>query len=115
MRKTLTILIVSVALTALVLPISSRADGDTPEEQLAAASALFDAHRYADAAQKLDAFLSAYPDHPKAGVAAFVLGRSRTELKQYDKAIPAYEKAIARKDPAVLTLAELGLGEAAIS
>ncbi len=86
---------------------------DTPDEQLAAASALFDAKKYPEAAQKLDAFLAANPKHPKAPTAAFVLGRCRAELKQYAQAVPAYEKAIAGKDPAILPLAQLGLGEAA--
>jgi TolA-binding protein len=36
------------------------------------------------------------------------------ELKQYPKAVPAYERAIAAKDPATLTIAQLGLGEAAL-
>src|SRR5436309_3349264 len=91
-----------------------RAGADTPEEQLAAASALFDAQRYAEAAQKLDAFLAANPKHARAGAAALALGRCRAELKQYAQAIPAYEKAIASKDAAVLPVAQLGLGEAAI-
>jgi len=84
-----------------------------PDEQLAAASALFDAKKYAEAAQKLDAFLAENPKHAKAPTAAFVLGRCRAELKQYAQAVPAYEKAIAGKDPAILPLAQLGLGEAA--
>src|SRR6266536_1372790 len=54
---------------------------DTPEEQLAAASALFDAQRYAEAAQKLDAFLAANPKHARAAAAALALGRCRAELK----------------------------------
>lgn len=86
---------------------------DTPEEELAAASALFDAKKYPEAAQKLDAFLTAYPKHPKAPTAAFVLGRCRAEQKQYAQAVPAYEKAIAGRDPDILPLAQLGLGEAA--
>src|SRR5579862_7175330 len=88
---------------------------DTPEEQLAAASALFDAHKYADAATKLDAFLAAYPQHARAGAAALALGRCRAELKQYDRAIPAYEKVIAAKDATLVPLGELGLGEAALN
>jgi len=95
--------------------IPSRAAGDGPEEELAAASALYEAQKYSDAAARLDAFLAAYPKHQRAGAAAFALGRCRTELKQFDKAIPAYQKAIAAKDNAVLALSELGLGEAAIN
>ncbi len=86
---------------------------EPPDEQLAAASALFDAKKYAEAAQKLDAFLAENPKHARASTAAFVLGRCRAELKQYAQAVPAYEKAIAGKDPAILPLAQLGLGEAA--
>ncbi len=90
------------------------ARADTPEEQLAAASALFDAGKYAEAARRLDAFLAAHPKHPRAGAAALALGRARTELKQWPQAVPAYEKAVASKDPAVASVAQLGLGEAAI-
>src|SRR5882724_1531825 len=85
----------------------------SPEEQLAAASALFDAQKYAEAAQKLDAFLTANPKHARAGAAAFTLGRCRFVLKQYPQAIAAYEKAIAAKDSAITPNATLGLGEAA--
>ena len=91
-----------------------QAQAQSPAEQLAAASALFDAGKYAEAAKTLDAFLAANPKHPRAGAAALALGRCRSELKQYARAVPAYEKAIAAKDPAVTTTAELGLGEAAL-
>lgn len=84
------------------------------DEQLAAASALYDAHKFAEAAKTLDAFLAAHPKSPKAGAAALTLGRCRSELKQFAQAVPAYEKAVATKEPAVLALAELGLGEAAL-
>ncbi len=89
-------------------------EADTPEEQIAAASALFDAKKYAESAQRLDVFLAANPKHAKAAAAAFALGRARAELKQYDKAVAAYEKAVAAKDAAITPLAELGLGEAAM-
>ncbi len=100
-------------MTGAVCLTAGRVQADPPDEQLAAASALFDAKKYTEAAQKLDAFLAANPKHPKAPTAAFVLGRCRAELKQYAQAVPAYEKAIAGKDPAILPLAQLGLGEAA--
>src|SRR5579872_384263 len=87
---------------------------DTPEEQIAAASALFGAEKYAEAAQRLDAFLAATPRHEKAGVVAFTLGRCRSELKQYPQAIAAYEKAISYQDASISQLAYLGLGEAAM-
>jgi TolA-binding protein len=100
---------------ALALCVSSLPSlAQSPEEQLAAASALFDAGNYAASAQKLDAFLAKNPKHPKAGPAALALGRCRSQLKQFEKAIPAYEKAVASKDPAVVPMAELGLGEAAM-
>jgi TolA-binding protein len=98
----------------LLLLTAAPALAQSPEEQLAAASALFDAKKYAEAAQQLDKFLTANPRHVKAGAAALALGRCYTELKQYPKAVPAYEKAVASKDPAVLIVAQLGLGEAAI-
>lgn len=103
-----------VAVLALLAPQITPASADTPDEQLAAASALFDARKYADAAQRLEAFLTANPKHPKAGVAAFTQARCYVELKQYPKAVPAYEKAVASKDAAILTVAQLGLGEAAL-
>ena len=73
----------------------------------------YSARKNRGSGQKLDAFLAATPRHQKAGVVAFTLGRCRSELKQYPQAVAAYEKAIAFKDPAVLQLAYLGLGEAA--
>jgi len=100
------------ALLAMALPCAAAA---TPEEQLAAASALFDAKKYAEAARQLDSFLAANPKHARVGVAALALGRCRAQLKQWDPAIAAYEKALAGKDAAVLTDARLGLGEAAMS
>ena len=45
------------------------------EEQLAAASALFDAKKFADSAQRLEAFLNTNPKRAKAGPAALALGR----------------------------------------
>ena len=51
----------------------------SPEEQLAAASALIDAKKYDEAARRLDAFLAANPKHLKAGLAALALGRARLE------------------------------------
>jgi TolA-binding protein len=98
----------------LAFLIAAPVAAQSPEEQLAAASALFDAHKYAEAAQRLETFLTANPKHAKAGPAALALARSYVELKQFPKAIPAYEKAIATKDPAVLQIAQLGLGEAAL-
>src|SRR3954451_1607934 len=109
-RRALTL----IAAALLVLLIAASARAETPEEQLAAASALFDAKKYAEAAARLDQFLAANPKHPKAGAAALVLGHCYSGLKQYAKAVPAYEKAVASKDPAVVPGAQLGLGEAAI-
>lgn len=103
-----------IACAVLCTVAAAPAFAETPEEQLAAASALYSAQKYSDAAQKLEAFLAAAPKHPKAGAAAFTLGRCYTELKAYPQAIVAYEKTIALKDPAVGQLAYLGLGEAAM-
>ena len=108
---------VLLAAPALVLAVPLpplHAQAQAPAEQLAAASALYDAGKFAQAAKILDAFLAANPGHPRAGAAALALGRCRSELGQYAKAVPAYEKAIAAKDPAVKNTAELGLGEAAL-
>ena len=91
------------------------AKAESPEDQLAVASALFDKQDYAKAAAKLDTFLAANPTHPKAGTAALVLGQARNQLKQYPLAIPAFEKAVGSKDAAISSMAELGLGEAAIN
>lgn len=112
MRKHLSLILAGVLFACPAILLAEEAD--SPEEQLAAASALFDAKKFPEAAQRLDAFLAAYPKHAKAGAAAFALGRARAELKQYDKAVPAYEKAVASKDAAILPMAELGLGEAAM-
>ncbi len=100
------------ALTLLAVPLPVLAQA--PEELLAAASALYDVKRYKDAAPKLEAFLANYPTHEKVGPAALALGRCRSELKEFKKAVPAYEKAIASKNPAVLVMAQLGLGESAV-
>ena len=105
------ILLAASALAAVPLaPVHAQA----PAEQLAAASALYDSGKFAQAAKLLDTFLAANPLHPRAGAAALALGRCRSELGQYARAVPAYEKAIAAKDPAVRNTAELGLGEAAL-
>ena len=105
---------VLLAAPALALAAPFRASAQAPAEQLAAASAFYDAHKYAQAAKVLDAFLAANPGHPRTGAAALALGRCRSELGQYAKAVPAYEAALAAKDPAVRNTAELGLGEAAL-
>jgi len=108
---------VLLAAPALVfaVPLSpAHAQAQSPAEQLAAASALYDTGKFAQAAKLLDAFLAANPGHPRAGAAALALGRCRSELGQYAKAVPAYEKAIATKDLTVKNTAELGLGEAAL-
>lgn len=105
-------LLVLVLLLVLVpVPIQAQ----SPEEQLAAASALFDAKKYPEAATRLEAFLKANAKHAKAGAAAFTLARCYAELMDWPKAVTAYEKAVASKDKAVLTVAQLGLGEAAVN
>jgi len=97
-----------------LLPVATPVAAQTADEQLAAASALFDAKKYVEAAARLEAFLAANPTHAKAGPAALALARSYAELRQYAKAVPAYEKAIATKDATVVQIAQLGLGEAGI-
>ena len=103
-----------VLMLLLSLPLAPVVWGQSADEQLAASSALFDAHKYKEAAQALASFLAAHPTHAKAGAAALALGRCRSELGEYAQAVPAYQKAVASKDPAVITFAELGLGEAAL-
>lgn len=98
--------------TVMLGAVPARAD--TADELLAASSALIEAKKYPEAATKLDTFLAMFPKHPKVGAAALALGECRSELKQYDKAIPAYEKAIATKEYAVVAPAQLRLGEAAM-
>ena len=116
MRRISSILV----LLSLALPgVPTLAQGVTPEEHLAAASALFEAKRYDDAAKRLDLFFAAAPTHSKAGVAALALGKARMELKQYPQAMAAYERGLgtsgAAKDPTLKTTLQLGLGEAAMS
>jgi TolA-binding protein len=110
-QRTLLLLTLSLA-GASVVPHPAAAQ--TPDEHLAAGSALYDAKRYDEAAKRLDAFLAAAPAHKRAAAAALVLARSRVELDQWDKAVAAYEKAVAAKDPAITPVAQLGLGEAAL-
>ena len=100
----------ALALTEIALfPARAAAQQPSADEQLAAASALFDARRYAEAARRLDAFLAAHPKHPKAGAAALALGRARGEMKQWQPAVSAYEKAAATHDPAIVPLAQICL------
>ncbi len=110
----LTLLLAAPALILLAPMPALYAQAQSPGEQLAAASALFDQGKYADAAKLLDSFLAANPKHPRVGAAALALGRCRSEMGQYAKAVPAYEKALAASDPAVAVTANLGLGEAAL-
>jgi TolA-binding protein len=98
----------------LALMVAGPVLAQSAEEQLAAASALFEAKRYDQAAQRLEKFLAAHPKHAKAGAAALALGRAYAEQGQWAKAVPAYEKAVAAKDAGVATTAQLGLGEAAM-
>ncbi len=102
-------------LVVLTASAARAAQQPSADEELAAASALFDARRYADAARRLDAFLAAHPKHSKAGAAALALGRARGEMKQWQPAVSAYEKAAATRDPAIAPLAQMGLGEAAVN
>ncbi len=112
--RLLAVLLAAPVLTVAAPPSPVRAQAQSPAEQLAAASALYDAGKFAQAAKLLDAFLAANPGHPRAGAAALALGRCRSELGQYARAVPAYEKALAAKDPKIKNTAELGLGEAAL-
>jgi TolA-binding protein len=108
------VLLTAPALTFTLPLCAIPAHAQASAEQLATASALYDGGKFAEAAKVLDAFLAANPKHPRAGAAALALGRCRSELKQYAKAVPAYEKALASGDPSVKNISELGLGEAAL-
>ncbi len=92
--------------------LTQPAFADDADEKLAAASAQFTASKFSDAATTLEAFLAAYPGHAKAAAAAFTLGRCRSELKQYDRALVAYQRAV--KDDSLFAVANLGAGEAAL-
>src|SRR3954469_21893327 len=98
----------------LAFAIAAPAFAQSADEQLAAAGALYDARKYQEAAQRLDQFLAGTPPPAKVGVAAFTLGRCYSELRQWEKAVPAYEKAVTAMDPAVTANAQLGLCEAAM-
>ena len=108
------VLLTAPTLTFTLPLCAAPAQAQAPAEQLATASALYDSRKFAEAAKVLDAFLAANPKNPRAGAAALALGRCRSELKQYAKAVPAYEKALAGGDPSVKNISELGLGEAAL-
>lgn len=103
-----------VLLTLLAARSPAAALQASPEEQLAAASALYDQKKFLQAAAVLEGFLKAHPQHARRGPAALALARCYVEQKQYARAIPAYEKAVASRDAATLALARLGMGEAAL-
>ncbi len=116
MRRFSTILVLfSLALSGL----PTLAQGVSPEEHLAAASALYGEKRFEDAAKRLDQFFAAAPNHSKAGIAALALGKARMELKHYPQAMAAYDRGLgtpaAAKDPLLKTTLQLGLGEAAMA
>ena len=99
---------------ALTTSITGQARAQSADERLAAASALYDAHNYAGAASKLDAFLASYPADPHAAAAALALGRCRSALKQYPQAIKAFQKTLDAKEPTLRVAADMGLAEAAL-
>lgn len=107
--------VVRVLALSLLVVSAAPVAAQSPEEQLAAASALVTAKKYPDAATRLEAFLTANPKHAKSGVAAFTLGQCYVQLQQWPKALTAYEKAVATKDMTILAVAQLGLGEAALN
>ena len=67
---------------------------DTPEEQLAAAVALFEQQEYDRARKEFRKLLKAYPNSPQAPEAQYYLGRCATEQGDYYKAFLEYRKAI---------------------
>lgn len=110
--KALSFLALTAVLTILPAP---RARADDASEQLAAASALFDAKRFPEAAQKLQAFITAYPKHARVGAAALTLGHCYASMQQWPKAAAAYDKAATSGDTGLAPEARLRFGIASIN
>ena len=108
------LLVTSASCFLLTASIAGGVHAQSADEQLAAASALYDAKNYAGAAGKLDTFLAAYPKDPHMAAAALALGRCRSALKQYPLAMKAFQKTLDAKDPKLRVAADMGLAEAAL-
>ena len=67
---------------------------DTPEEQLAFATAFFDRHDYKRAKTEFKKLLKAYKDSREAAEAQYYLGRCQEETGDYYKAFQEYRKTI---------------------
>lgn len=121
-RRACRALSVSLSLSILTMcllgaPTVSRAD--TPEEQLQFASGLYAQKLWGLAADKLRAFVAAYPNHPRAKYAAYQLGgalyRAQNDKGEVDyaAAAAAYERALTKYPDAKLSApARFELGDA---
>ena len=67
---------------------------DTPQEQLAFSTALFDRHEYDPARREFKKLLKAYKNSKEAAEAQYYLGRCEEETGDYYKAYVAYRKTI---------------------
>ena len=65
---------------------------DTPDEQLAFATAFFDRQEYARARREFQKLLKAYKESPQAAEAQYYLGRCFEEERDYYKAFLEYRK-----------------------
>ena len=66
-----------------------------------------------EAIEALETFVSEYPDHPAVGSAYASLGSYQQQLKKFDEAKEAFQKA-ANSESAVSSLALLSLGDLAL-
>jgi TolA-binding protein len=111
-------LLCGLALLSWSTPAPARAD--TPDEQLAFASGLYQQKLYSLAADKLREFLKANPQHPKAALASYQLGAALYRATgdkgepDYAAVAAAYEKALAQPAPTpqIAAAARLELGDA---
>lgn len=92
------------ALAVALAAVAPLAAAEAPT--LAAAKAAFEAKRWDEAARGFQAAVEADPDNAEAW---YQLGVSRRELKQYDRALAAVEKAREKGHPASFTVPTLAI------
>jgi TolA-binding protein len=104
---------------ALAFAVAGPARAETPDEQYQFASGLYSQKLWSLAADKLRAFVDAFPSHPRAKNAAYQLGgalyRTTNDKGDIDYAATAaaYERAISKyPDPRLTPLARFELGDA---
>ncbi len=95
------------------------ARADTPDEQYQFANGLYSQKLWSLAAEKLRAFVTEFPNHPRARNAAYQLGgalyraTNNTGQTDYAAVAAAYERAIAKyPDPKLTPPARFELGDA---